>query len=523
MNTKHIRVISVAIVTIFVIAILQLIVGVVSDHQGGSQKADDSFNMLMVKISNAAARYEPGSPEFTSAFNGIRNTTTDIASIRLKLDGMQLYEYPGANAMQDFSNERLQTYSSSTRTTQGRTLSVEVAMYAVRPYSIYYRARISFVLILAGTIGAAGLLMYLRITGDSADSLAAFAEPERKQRMSSMAPNKRNPHATEEQSFTADGKLAEVEQPVTTEAPSSTVTAQLASSVTNAPTTAATAPTTQPTEEDAPSEKTVQAVVPTATHEQPVAAEAIDSTVNEQEVVTERQQTAVDTSPSGTVASDSDKEPSPQEPAIEEDAPIADATANTNFPVMDTAFNEEIPQSSAAVAPLSTATATFAPQFEVVAENDSVADKPSTAPQPNDSGLEEALAAMLSQAQETDEELSLIMIRPTDESRETTLRVKGYLEEKLGGLGVVRLHAAYVAAAIRNTTLETALAASEALRKELREPCTIGISARAERDISAQLLIAEATQAVEHANEASPIIAFRVNPEKYRQFLLENS
>ena len=51
----------------------------------------------------------------------------------------------------------------------------------------------------------------------------------------------------------------------------------------------------------------------------------------------------------------------------------------------------------------------------------------------------------------------------------------------------------------------------------------IGISSRSLRLISAERLKTEAEQAVEHAatDNESPIVAFRVNPEKYRKFITE--
>jgi len=55
--------------------------------------------------------------------------------------------------------------------------------------------------------------------------------------------------------------------------------------------------------------------------------------------------------------------------------------------------------------------------------------------------------------------------------------------------------------------------------------CTVGISARSLRIISADRLLNEAVEAAKHAGEDpdAPIIAFRVNPDKYRQYLAETA
>ena len=49
----------------------------------------------------------------------------------------------------------------------------------------------------------------------------------------------------------------------------------------------------------------------------------------------------------------------------------------------------------------------------------------------------------------------------------------------------------------------------------------IGISARAFRMINADRLLTEAEQAALHADDENPIIAFRANPEKYKEYLQE--
>ena len=57
-----------------------------------------------------------------------------------------------------------------------------------------------------------------------------------------------------------------------------------------------------------------------------------------------------------------------------------------------------------------------------------------------------------------------------------------------------------------------------------QKQCYIGISTRSIRIVSGERLFNEALAAVEHAKneEDSPIIAFRVDVEKYRQFLEQN-
>lgn len=52
--------------------------------------------------------------------------------------------------------------------------------------------------------------------------------------------------------------------------------------------------------------------------------------------------------------------------------------------------------------------------------------------------------------------------------------------------------------------------------------CRIGISSRSIRMVSGERLILEAEQAIEHSDADSPVIAFRVDSEKYRQLMEQN-
>ena len=52
--------------------------------------------------------------------------------------------------------------------------------------------------------------------------------------------------------------------------------------------------------------------------------------------------------------------------------------------------------------------------------------------------------------------------------------------------------------------------------------CRIGISSRSIRMVTGERLILEAEQSIEHTDATSPVIAFRVDSEKYRQLMEQN-
>lgn len=150
--------------------------------------------------------------------------------------------------------------------------------------------------------------------------------------------------------------------------------------------------------------------------------------------------------------------------------------------------------------------------------------------------LEKSLDEELSRAAASEQDVSLVLIRikGLEHGNDASTQIVSLLTEKCGNQGQFFEYASDgYALIIRNTTLDSALASSENIESSIqrilsdsgiRATSAIGIASRTQRLISGSRLITEADQAVSHALEDtdSPIIAFRVDPEKYRKYLAEN-
>jgi GGDEF domain-containing protein len=88
------------------------------------------------------------------------------------------------------------------------------------------------------------------------------------------------------------------------------------------------------------------------------------------------------------------------------------------------------------------------------------------------------------------------------------------------------------AALLQQADLDTAYTIAETIynemntliaRKESNLSVKIGIASRSLRLISGERLLLEAAQAEKHADTENPIVAFRVDPEKYRKFIAGKS
>lgn len=144
--------------------------------------------------------------------------------------------------------------------------------------------------------------------------------------------------------------------------------------------------------------------------------------------------------------------------------------------------------------------------------------------------LEEELIHSASQEQD----LSLIIVRiagiPNDDTNSAQAAcIKNCVNNRGSAYRYGKdAYALLIKALKLDDALQDAESLLERLAASLRDQglpaITIGISSRTERLISADRLLTEASEAQKHASDdmTSPIIAFRVNPEKYRNFILNN-
>lgn len=154
-----------------------------------------------------------------------------------------------------------------------------------------------------------------------------------------------------------------------------------------------------------------------------------------------------------------------------------------------------------------------------------------------ESGLVDVLDAELQQAASNEQDLSLFMIRIPciDWKSEHVSEICSLIMETFKPNDLVFEYKQDGCAAImRDFTIEQALSVADTLHIQITallakygfDPLLgIGISTRSFRLISGKRLFTEAEQALLHALEdkSSPVVAFRVNPEKYRQYLAEEN
>lgn len=148
----------------------------------------------------------------------------------------------------------------------------------------------------------------------------------------------------------------------------------------------------------------------------------------------------------------------------------------------------------------------------------------------NENTLEFRLEKELSRAISSEVDLSLLLIRIPDLSMDSMIanQIKNLLIEEFQYKDLIFDFSDDCFAGIKlNTTLDEAIDFADKLNHEIsnilteNKVCFIGIAARTLRMVGAKRLILESKEALVHAQQDtdSPIVAFRVDSEKYMKFM----
>lgn len=444
MKKSGISVAAILIASVFALTIAAFAASVYNDYKSGAESAATRFEKLSSKTTETSGIYPCGSKEFIAAFNSAVGAPNFYEMLRLEVDGVEVYLYPSVPAKSN--SFFVKTFSTRIAGGDGARIELSANIYALSPTMIFNRAKIAFIVILAGTLTACILLMYLYLS-DSETKTKKNGEHE------SLFDDD---DFGEENSLEGDIDLPEEENEDTLD------------------------------EENLPSEF------------------------------------------EGNDAAENPKDALPENPVLD-NSNFEDekkSTQDDSAKNIDARQEEELPPSSPGQ--------TLGPQqISDDAENDEQGLFSPTSGFGWESYLSQRLESELVRAASSEQDLALVIVRIPGITSEygfyskicaailETFQYKDFIfEYKDDGF----------AAIVQDKDVDGAMQSAEKLysslidilkeEKQTAKP-VIGISSRSLRLISVDRLKTEAEQALFHASEDenSPIVAFRVNPEKYRKYI----
>ena len=491
---------TVAVCTVYIAAVLAFAASLIFEYSGGTKRAQERFTSLTKDLSRNLKENDIGSAEFSRAILESLGNVSDIAAIQVSSDGKLLFSYPvSIDENKTASSPLIKQLSTSVKGGENSAV-LTAALYTLKPSSIYYKGRVAFLVILAATLAAAlNLIIVSKKDTDEDGQEDTDAEKD----------------GTEDYFFEEEmpdyEKVARKETDAKEDATVYENDAEEEAAVTER----------TDAEESAVTRNDVAEVAAVA---EVTAAE--DTAVSE---VTAGNNAVAEENSYGTEI-DSDKTLDFEDQTdIEETIP----SVQEKEPVLENVQNAGEEEGAA------TEDASFA---EEIHEEPSLAEN-NVAPvglfdEKTGFGWEQYMPTRLDseliRAASSEQDLALFTVRipgidwTTPEGKETASIIKDWV--KFNDL-VFDYGSDGFTAIFQNQNTDAALAEAEKTHTEIvsvlkranssAETPFVGISTRSLRLISGKRLFNESEQALFHAMEDkdSPIVAFRVNPDKYRSYL----
>lgn len=491
---------TVAVCTVYIAAILAFAASLIFEYSGGTKRAQERFTSLTKDLSRNLKENDTSSAEFSRAILESLGNVSDIAAIQVSSDGKLLFSYPvSIDENKTASSPLIKQLSTSVKGGENSAV-LTAALYTLKPSSIYYKGRVAFLVILAATLAAALNLIIVSkkdTDGDGQEDTDAEKDGAEDYFFEEEMPDyekvaRKETDAKEDATVYENGAEEEAAVSERTDAEESAVTRNDVAEV------AAVAEVT--------------------------AAE--DTAVSE---VTAGNNAVAEENSYGTEI-DSDKTLDFEDQTdIEETIP----SVQEKEPVLENGQNAGEEEGAAAE------DASFA---EEIHEEPSLAEN-NVAPvglfdEKTGFGWEQYMPTRLDseliRAASSEQDLALFTVRipgidwTTPEGKETASIIKDWV--KFNDL-VFDYGSDGFTAIFQNQNTDAALAEAEKTHTEIvsvlkranssAETPFVGISTRSLRLISGKRLFNESEQALFHAMEDkdSPIVAFRVNPDKYRSYL----
>ena len=159
MKKRGITVAALAIACVFVVTIIVFSACIYSDYESGVKAASAKFEKLSSRAAEASGIFPSGSREFLNMFNSAVGSPEVFESIKLEIEGQEAYAFPAQAA--EARSAFVKSFSTRIVGGDGADIRISANIYAVPPALVFYRAKIAFIVILAGTLTAVALLMYL--------------------------------------------------------------------------------------------------------------------------------------------------------------------------------------------------------------------------------------------------------------------------------------------------------------------------------------------------------------------------
>lgn len=479
MKNKFIIFYTIFASAVFAFAISLFGVNIYKEYSQGQSRANQRYNTLVTDIKSYNSIDKEISENSLSNIKSVLKDFNDFSFIQINLNNSEILKYP-KDASADLTVSNLTKTFSSNFNTQNGQFEILCNMYLLRPSSIYYYAKISFIIILIVTIITIILIFYIN---------------SQEKQFSAKVSSETDSELLSENDFDSKLQLDENLSGSSSEVDSSFIQQNSVNSIDlDIDLSSESEQNKNSFDEDSEQISDLEKNTEMDTEIQQTDSE--DGALNPEDKNNEDSQTE-----------NEEKEipaslPDYESPMIIESSDVKENNDAENYPDSDS--SESNPSGL------------FNPVTGLGWESYL------------DTRLENEINRAISS--EIDISVFIINIPNLERESEESKKVSEYLSLQFQFKDLLFEYKNDCIVAIKiSMNLDEALNFADKIHADIsqileQKQCYIGISTRSIRIVSGERLFNEALAAVEHAKneEDSPIIAFRVDVEKYRQFLEQN-
>ena len=474
MKNKFIIFYTVFASAIFAFAIAFFGVNIYKEYSQGQARANQRYNTLITDIKAYNSIDKNISETSLSNIKSVLKDFNDFSFIQIKLNDSEILKYPKDVSAELTVSNLTKTFSSNFNTQNGQ-FEILCNLYLLRPSSIYYYAKISFIIILIVTLITIILIFYIN---------------SQEKQFSAKVSSEADAELLNENDFDSKLQLDENLSGSSSEVESSSIQQNSVNSI------------------DLDIDLSSESEQNKKSFDED--SEQIFDLENNTEMDTEIQQS--DSEYSSLNPEDKNNEDS----QTEIPASLPDYESPVIIESSDVKENNDAENAPASDSSESNPSGLFNPVTGLGWESYL------------DTRLENEINRAISS--EIDISVFIINIPNLERESEESKKVSEYLSLQFQFKDLLFEYKNDCIVAIKiSMNLDDALNFADKIHAEImqiinQKECYIGISTRSIRIVSSERLLNEAWAALEHAKqeEDSPIIAFRVDADKYRQFLEQN-
>ena len=179
MENKAIKILSICLVALFALAVLFFAVGLIVEYKKAPGVINSTLNQFTSDVNIASEYYTPGTQQFSDVLRARIASNKTIAVVTIAQDNNVIFAYPLSSPfiVQGTSGQPTVTASSSFVKIKSKEIAlgnnnyiITSALYSLQPTIIYSYIKISFLVILVGTLIAGFTLMYMYLSEQKQDN-----------------------------------------------------------------------------------------------------------------------------------------------------------------------------------------------------------------------------------------------------------------------------------------------------------------------------------------------------------------